>query len=284
MKVIPLKYDFCVKEVMENETVRMHFISDVLSIPLKDIKSVRILNPFLWKRYKKQKLGILDIQLELNNDAKINIEIQLKQKYNWKKRSVFYLAKMFTADLRRGEDYEKAKRCVVITILDFELNDCVSTDYHNIYMLRDQNGNLYTDVLELHTIELKKKPHKDQPCPLDEWHCLFNAETEEDLDMIKSGTKNLGIIEAIKELKEISLTDRLRYEHEMKLKAKRDRRAEDKFVYIQGQKDGIEIGKRQGLNALINCLRRTNCSEEQIIQELMTEYGLSRDDAADMLH
>ena len=49
-------------------------------------------------------LGILDIQLELNNDAKINIEIQLKQKYNWKKRSVFYLAKMFTADLRRGED------------------------------------------------------------------------------------------------------------------------------------------------------------------------------------
>ncbi len=106
--------------------------------------------------------------------------------------------------------------------------------------------------------------------------------------MIKSGTKNLGIIEAIKELKEISLTDRLRYEHEMKLKAKRDRRAEDKFVYIQGQKDGltqgIEIGKRQGLNAFINYLRRTNCSEEQIIQELMTEYGLSRDDAADMLH
>ena len=31
MKIIPLKYDFCVKEVMENETVRKHFISDVLS-------------------------------------------------------------------------------------------------------------------------------------------------------------------------------------------------------------------------------------------------------------
>ncbi len=284
MKIIPLKYDFCVKEVMENETVRRHFISDVLSIPLKDIKSVRILNPFLWKRYKKQKLGILDIQLELNNDAKINIEIQLKQKYNWKKRSVFYLAKMFTADLRRGEDYEKAKRCVVITILDFELNDCVSTDYHNIYMLRDQNGNLYTDVLELHTIELKKKPHKEQPCPLDEWHRLFNAETEEDLDMLKLGTKNLGIIEAIKELKEISLTDRLRYEHEMKLKAKRDRRAEDKFVYVQGQKDGIEIGKAQGFSVLIDYMRSNGLSDEQIITELMVKCGLSREEVLDMLH
>lgn len=172
---------------MENETVRKHFISDVLSIPLKDIKSVRILNPFLWKRYKRQKLGILDIQLELNNDTKINIEIQLNQMHDWKKRSVFYLTKMFTADLRRGEDYEKAKRCIVITILDFELKDCVSTNYHNVYMLRNKNGILYTDVLELHTIELKKKPRQEQPCPLDEWHSLFNAETEEELDMLKSG-------------------------------------------------------------------------------------------------
>jgi len=293
---------------MENETVRRHFISDVLGIPLRDIKSVRILNPFLWKRYKKQKLGILDIQLELNNDAKINIEIQLKQMHDWKKRSVFYLAKMFTADLRRGEDYEKAKRCIVITILDFEPEDCASADYHNVYMLRNKNGNLYTDVLELHTIELKKKPRMGQPSPLDEWHSLFNAETEEELDMLKLGTKNLGIIEAIRELKEISLSDRLRYEHEMRLKAKRDRRAEDKYVYNQGHKAGIEIGKSQGieigksqgieigkqqgieigkqqsLHIFINYMRKNGLSDEHIVKELMTEYGLSREDAVEAIH
>lgn len=50
MKIIPLKYDFCIKEIMENKTVRKYFISDVLEIPLKDIKSVRIISPFLWKR------------------------------------------------------------------------------------------------------------------------------------------------------------------------------------------------------------------------------------------
>lgn len=116
-KLIPLKYDFCIKEIMDNETVRKHFISDVLEIPLEDIKSVRVVNPFLWRRYKRQKQGILDIQLELNDNTKINIEIQLKQMLNWKKRTVFYLAKMLTADLRRGENYEKAKKCVAITIL-----------------------------------------------------------------------------------------------------------------------------------------------------------------------
>ena len=110
--------------------------------------------------------------------------------------------------------------------------------------------------------------------------------------MLKLGTKNLGIIEAIKELKEISLTDRLRYEHEMKLKAKRDRRAEDKFVYVQGKKDGIEkgrsegieIGKAQGFSVLIDYMRNNGLSDEQIIAELMVKCGLSREEALDMLH
>ncbi len=273
MKVISLKYDFCIKEVMENEIVRRHFISDVLRIPLEEILSVRIMNPFLWKRYKKQKLRILDIQLTLNDDTKINIEIQLKPQVFWEKRTVFYLAKMFTADLRRGEAYKKAKKCIAITILDFNLDEREA--YHSVYMLRDESGKLYTDILELHTIELKKSPVKEKPSPLDEWHSLFNAKTEEDLDMIKSGTKNRGIIEAIKELKEISLTDRLRYEHEQRLKAKRDREAQDEYVFEQGK----EAGKEEGMQGFINFLRRNNYSDEEIVKELMTEYKLNHEEA-----
>lgn len=105
MKIVPLKYDFCIKEIMVNEIVRKHFISDVLNIPLEDIKDVRMVNTFLWKRFRKQKQGILDIQLELNDNTRINIEMQVEQKAHWKTRTVFYLAKMFTADLRRGEAY-----------------------------------------------------------------------------------------------------------------------------------------------------------------------------------
>ena len=290
MKIIPLKYDFCIKEVMENEIVRKHFISDVLEIPLSDIKSVRVTNPFLWKRYKKQKLGILDVQLELNNDTKINVEMQLRHMDNWRKRSVFYLAKMFTADLRRGEDYEKAKKCIVIAILGFDTNESEkgwisdSLEYHNVYMMRDKSGHLYTDVLELHTIELNKKPSGTKPSPLDEWHSLFNAETEEDLDMIKSGTKNKGIMEAIKELKEISLTDRMRYEYEMRLKAKRDRKAEDDYVRRQGREEGREEEREKNIKILINTLHEHKFTDEQIVKDLMEKYELSREEAVKKLH
>ena len=301
MKLISLKYDFCIKEVMDNEIVRKHFISDVLEIPLKDIKSVRIVNPFLWKRIKKEKLGILDVQLTLNDDSKINIEMQLKYHAQWEKRTVFYLAKMFTADLRRGEAYKKLKKCIAITILDFNLDN--RKTYHNVYMLRDQEGSVYTDILELHTIELTKKPDKERPSPLDEWHSLFNAKTEEDLDMIKRKTRNSGIIEAIKELKEISLTDRLRYEYEMRLKEKRDRQAIEEYVFDQALEKGIEQGiqrgmeqgmeqgiqqgreaeKERSINSFIKSFRRNGHTDEQIITELITEYGLDRKEAEEKL-
>ena len=62
--------------------------------------------------------------------------------------------------------------------MDFNIDE--RADYHNIYALRDKHGKLYLDVLELHTIELKKNPNKEKPCPLNEWHSLFNAKTEED--------------------------------------------------------------------------------------------------------
>ncbi len=37
--------------------IRKHFISDVLGIPLEQIKSVRMANTFLWKRYRRDKEG-----------------------------------------------------------------------------------------------------------------------------------------------------------------------------------------------------------------------------------
>lgn len=61
MKLLLPKSDFCLKELFENEIIRTHFISDVLGIPLKDIQSVKLRNPFLRRTYRRQKLGILDV-------------------------------------------------------------------------------------------------------------------------------------------------------------------------------------------------------------------------------
>lgn len=154
MGIVSLKYDYFFKYLMANEKVRKHFISDVLGIPLEQIKSVRMANTFLWKRYRRQKQGILDVLLELNDDSKVNIELQVKVLRYWDRRCLFYLAKMFTEDLLFGEKYLKLKKCINISILDFNLDE--GERYHHIYRLRDKEGNEFSELFEIHIIELRK--------------------------------------------------------------------------------------------------------------------------------
>lgn len=109
--------------------------------------------------------------------------------------------------------------------------------------MRDCQGNDYSDLLELHIIELRKKLCKDSR--LDDWIRLFNSENEEDLNMIK--TRNIGIQRAKQILQEISLPETVREIIEDQRKRKMDRRAEDAYVFDQGKEQGIELGKEQGI-------------------------------------
>ena len=87
-----------------------------------------------------------------------------------------------------------------------------------VYRLRDSEGRDLTDLWELHIIELTKAL---KGTPVDDWIRLFNAKSEEELDMIT--TKNEGITEAINVLKSMSLRRPLKALFEDYMKAKRDR-------------------------------------------------------------
>ena len=264
MQIVSLKLDYCFKDVFANETVRKHFISDMLGIPVEEIRSVRLLNTFMRKRTRKQKTGILDLLAELNDRVKINIELQVNEEMYWDKRQIFYLSRMFSEELRAGENYGKLKKCVAISILDYNLT--ARGEYHSVYKLRDEKGNLFSDMIEIHTLELKKKLTGDNP--EDNWIRLFNAESKEDLDMIK--TKNPGIQEAIRELRRLSLGRILRAHYEAHLKEVRDRKSQDEYVLNQG----IE----QGISAFITSCQELGISRRVTSDKLKEKFG--KDDAA----
>lgn len=236
MKLVSLKTDHAFKEVFSHEDVRKQFLSDVLGIPLEDIRTVRVTNPHLLGRYRWQKEGILDMSLELNDDACIDLELQVRAQKHWYKRQLFYLARTYAGGLRAGQNYDGLRKCVSIGILDFRLTE--DERYHRKYTLRSEDGGEYPDLFEVHTIELGKRLCGDDA--VDDWIRLFNAESEEDLAMIKR--KGIGMAEAIGALRELSLGRKLRYIFEMRQKAKRDRWAEDEFV----RDEGIAIGKAEG--------------------------------------
>lgn len=229
---ISMKEEFAFREVFGREAVRKQFVSDVVGIPQEEIRSVRIVSPFLRKGSRKQKLGILDLALTLNDDTKMDVELQLRSQRFWVKRNLFYLAHLYADELWVGENYDKLKKCITISILDFNL--VPGAEYHTVYTLRDKRGRELTDLFEVHIVELKKKLSGEEP--VDGWIRLFNAKTKGELDMIKS--ISAGLFQAVEVLERLSLTRALRWRFEQSLKERRDRWAEDEYVREEGRQEG----------------------------------------------
>ena len=100
--IISPKYDDMMKELFHNETVLRYFLSDILRVRLDRIQNLRIRSPFLRKRGRKEKQGILDVVAEFGDDTKVNVEPQVRIVRNWDKRQLFYLAKMYTEEIGRA--------------------------------------------------------------------------------------------------------------------------------------------------------------------------------------
>lgn len=119
-----------------------------------------------------------------------------------------------------------------------------------MYQLRDQEGRLYSDLLEVHVIELRKELTGDR---IDDWIRLINAESMKEVNMIQSN--NPGIIAAIEEVKIMNLSKWLKMRYELRLKAWRDQKAwEDTAKRIgwdtghaQGHAQGVVEGRAEGL-------------------------------------
>ena len=152
------KIDFAFKEIMTDEKARIGFLSAMLKLNPEDIKETTLLNTNLQKTYEDDKLGILDVRVLMNDNTEIDIEVQLSELSVWAERSLFYLAKMYTEQIKPGESYNKFKKCVSISILDFKLFDDTEDFYSCFHITEDNRHTLYTDKMEFHVLELPKLP------------------------------------------------------------------------------------------------------------------------------
>ena len=204
--------------------------------------------------------------LELNDNAKINIEMQVRRQKHWTRRNLYYLAGMYTDGLMLGERYEKLPRCISISLLDYDFFPG-REEYHSVYRLRDSEGRDLTDLWELHIIELTKAL---KGTPVDDWIRLFNAESVEKLDMITA--KNEGITEAINVLKSMSQRRPLKALFEDCMKTKRDRWDEDEYIRDEGRSEGIAIGRTEGSStAILTILEQKGTVPADLRERILTQ-------------
>ncbi len=240
------KIDFAFKEIMEDEKARTGFLAAVLQLDPIDIKETRILNSSLRKAHVNDKLGILDVRILLNDDTHIDTEIQLSKLKVWGDRALFYISKMYTGQIEKGQNYDVLNKCVSISILDFVLFENEPDFYSRFHILEDTRHFIYTDKMEFHVIELPKLPKglRDDSGSLELWAKFINAEKKEEFDLIAE--KDPYIQSAYDHLQIVSQDKQKRLEYEARQKAILDHNQSMFEAEQRGRKQGMEEGRQQG--------------------------------------
>ena len=77
----------------------------------------------------------------------MNMEMQVKYFEYWDERVLFYMGRMFTSQIKKGEPYKKLQKCIHVSILDFihfpDDDEC----YRTIHFRDDKTGKVYTDKM-----------------------------------------------------------------------------------------------------------------------------------------
>ena len=141
--------------VEENTDLLISLINSIVGAE-DQVVEVTLLNPYNAKNFKHDKLSILDVKAKGIDGKRFNIEIQITDEADYDKRALYYWAKLYTEQLKSGDDYALLSKAIGIHILNFSSIPEV-TKYHNVFQITEKDtGLLYFKDLELHTIELKK--------------------------------------------------------------------------------------------------------------------------------
>ena len=240
-----------------NTDILASFLQAVLDLPASEYERIEIDDPHLLPDIPGDKLGILDVKLHTRSGNVVDIELQLLNTPAFRKRIIFYTARMLAEQIKAGEDWRSIERAISIVITDFVLIN-ENESYYNRYRLYDnKTGSEFTNAIEINVLELPKLSQKQDDSELWEWLRFLNSENEEELTMLAEN--NLAIKKAVGVLRELSADERTRMIAEREEKARRDeltrmRGAEEKGFdrgvgvgVERGRKEGREEGREEGL-------------------------------------
>ncbi len=239
------KMDIIFKRIFgdeRNKKILISLLNAVLGIKKSELLDLTILNNELLPEFQNEKQGILDMRIRLTNGELINVEIQIFPYESMRERIIYYLSRMFVSQIEKGINYRALKKCINITILDYNLTK--GNHVHSIYHLNeDENDETLTDILEIHLLELRKFKNTNDDI-LSLWLQFIKSTKREEFEMVS--LKDEDIQKAYEVLEELNRDPKLKEYYEMLNKWDHDR---DSMIYdakTLGYKEGIEKGLETG--------------------------------------
>lgn len=241
--------DFVFKRIFgseENKDVLLAFLNRTFTEsnepPLTEIV---LLNPYTEKDTPLDKQSIFDIWAKTIEGKLINIEMQLFNKYDIEKRTLYYWSKRYSSQLQEGQTYKELKKCVTINILNYSF--IKNNRYHNVFHLReDHTGLELCDDIEVHFMELTKLD--DQHIPLDggliNWLLFLKGADKSNWEVLKMNEPTLK--KAMDTLEFLSQDREARRLYEERQKYLHDEASMIEWATEKGMEKGMEKGIVEG--------------------------------------
>ena len=246
VKLLQPKIDIVFQSLFnkKNEEITKSFIEALLdekvnSIEINDTKELTRDKPM-------NKLGILDLELDINNKEKVDVEVQLLKNDEFIHRLLYYWSRLYSKQMQRGEEYTKAKRVVIIAIVDFEID--ITKELRRMETIwnireKEKTEKVLTDLLEIRIINLRRVREayqKDKENKKNQWVMFLEDPNSKEVKEIME--KNEDLKKEIITVKEMSEDEKMERLAELREKAIRD----EKALYNTGIREGKELGREEG--------------------------------------
>lgn len=245
MKFVDVKNDVAFHKIFGNANKTITLISFLNAVLFADgsnrVVSVTVENPYLFPPVPAGKTSILDVKATDQGGRKFIVELQVAEKVGFDKRVQYYVARDYSTQIERGDDYPKLKPTYFIGILDFNFTQ--NPSYFSTHQTVDTmtGENLLSDV-KYFFIELRKFDKKEHELVsmVDKW--AYFIKNAEHLAVIPSNVDDDGLKTAYLDADQQSWT-----------KAERD--AYDDFgIYLTDMAQReiflVEQGKREMILAI----------------------------------
>jgi predicted transposase/invertase (TIGR01784 family) len=265
--ILKLKNDYVFRYVFTRPEARdalKDLLLSILDLPEGEFGYIEIDDPNLYRHREGGKACELDIRIHTATGKIIHVELEMQPKKAFRERIVYYGSRMIAEQLSAGEGYGGYSRVVSIAITDFVM---IGEDdrYHHCFRLYDKGTQvLFSDALDVDTLELPKLPKASDGTKLWDWMTLIKAESEEDMEA--AAKKNEHMQECVMVIRKMSRDEAERRLAEAREKQKRDHYAEQEWALEQG-----------ATNAHLEDARRMK--EDGFAVALISKYtGLSADE------
>lgn len=198
-------------------------------------------NPILRREKINDKMGILDMIARINNDENVHIEMQCAKQDEIKDRILYYWSRVYSRDIKKGDEYGNLEKTISILIVDFETEELQDLEYHTVWKIIEDKyrKTILTDKLEIRIINLTKIQElaKEEDELLDWLFFLINPKCERVEEKMK---KSKPLKNAYNKLSEMSNDEQMEQIAWWRYKAILEENTARNNGYKKGQEDTKE--------------------------------------------